>query len=135
MPNCSAAAWSNPRSPEELAGGDGLGRRQLVGVERLGGLVGLDQPLALRPARPVVADVALLAAQVTPYLSASRSTASVKESPSIFIRKEMTSPPSPHAPKQCQRLRDGVTWNDGDFSSWKGHRPFSEPPPALRRVT
>ena len=52
-----------PALAEELAGGDGFGRRQLVGVERLGGLVGLDQPLALRPARPVVADVALLAAQ------------------------------------------------------------------------
>ena len=73
-------------------------------------------------------------ASVTPYLSASRSTVSVKLSPSIFIRNEMTSPPSPQ-PKQCQNWRAGVTWNDGDFSSWKGHRPFIEPPPALRRVT
>ena len=55
-------------------------------------------------------------------------------SPSIFIRNAMTSPPSPQ-PKQWKTLRDGVTWNDGDFSSWNGHRPFSEPPPALRSVT
>ena len=46
----------------------------------------------------------------------------------------MTSPPSPQ-PKQCQNWRAGVTLNDGDFSSWKGHSPFSEPPPALRSVT
>ena len=46
----------------------------------------------------------------------------------------MTSPPSPQ-PKQCQNWRAGVTWKDGDFSSWKGHRPFWEPPPALRSVT
>ena len=24
----------------------------------------------------------------------------------------------------------GVTWKDGERSSWKGHRPFNEPPPA-----
>ena len=35
----------------------------------------------------------------------------------------MTSPPSPQ-PKQWQNPRAGVTWNDGDFSSWNGHRPF-----------
>ena len=35
----------------------------------------------------------------------------------------MTSPPS-WQPKQWQNWRAGVTWNDGDFSSWKGHRPF-----------
>ena len=46
----------------------------------------------------------------------------------------MTSPLS-WQPKQWQNPRAGVTWNDGDFSSWKGHRPFIEPPPALRRVT
>src|SRR5262249_17076815 len=45
--------------------------------------------------------------------------------------KEMASPPSAQ-PKQYQRLRAGVTLNDGDFSSWNGHRPFSDPPPALR---
>ena len=43
--------------------------------------------------------------------------------------KEMTSPPTPH-PKQCQSPRVGVTWNDGDFSSWNGHSPFRLPPPA-----
>ena len=42
----------------------------------------------------------------------------------------MTSPPSWH-PKQCQKPFAGVTWNEGLFSSWKGHRPLSEPPPAL----
>ena len=46
----------------------------------------------------------------------------------------MTSPPSSQ-PKQWKNPRAGVTWNDGDFSSWKGHSPFWEPPPALRSVT
>ena len=46
----------------------------------------------------------------------------------------MTSPPSPQ-PKQWKNSRAGVTWNDGDFSSWNGQSPFWEPPPALRRVT
>ena len=46
----------------------------------------------------------------------------------------MTSPPSPQ-PKQCQNWRAGVTWNDGDFSSWNGQSPFRDPPPALRSVT
>jgi hypothetical protein len=67
-------------------------------------------------------------------LSASRSTASVKPMPSIFIKKAMTSPPSPQ-PKQCHTFFEGLTLNEGDFSSWKGHRPFCEPPPACLRVT
>ena len=29
----------------------------------------------------------------------------------------------------------GRTWNDGDFSSWNGHSPLSEPTPRGRRVT
>ena len=29
----------------------------------------------------------------------------------------------------------GAAWNDGDFSSWNGHRPFIEPPPAFFSVT
>ena len=29
----------------------------------------------------------------------------------------------------------GLTWKDGDFSSWNGHRPFRFPPPALRSCT
>ena len=60
--------------------------------------------------------------------------ASMKLSPSIFIRNVKTSPPS-WQPKQWKNCRAGVTWNDGDFSSWKGQRPFCEPPPALRSVT
>ena len=46
----------------------------------------------------------------------------------------MTSPPSPQ-PKQWKNWRWGFTLNDGDFSSWNGHSPFSEPPPAGRSVT
>ena len=46
----------------------------------------------------------------------------------------MTSPPSPQ-PKQWKNPRPGLTLNDGDFSSWNGHSPFWEPPPALRSVT
>ena len=46
----------------------------------------------------------------------------------------MTSPPS-WQPKQWKKPRDGVTLNDGLFSSWNGHSPLSEPPPALRSVT
>ena len=69
-----------------------------------------------------------------PTLSASRSTASTKDRLSIFCRKSITSPPSPQAPKQYQKPREGVTWKLGVFSSWNGHRPFMVPP-ALRRVT
>src|SRR5579859_7563886 len=43
----------------------------------------------------------------------------------------MTSPPSAQE-KQYHRPRAGVTLNDGVFSSWNGHSPLSEPPPALR---
>ena len=42
----------------------------------------------------------------------------------------MTSPPSLQ-PKQWQAAAPGVTLKDGVFSSWNGHRPFSEPPPAF----
>src|SRR5690606_2582768 len=66
-----------------------------------------------------------------PAARARCSTASTKLRCSIFWMKEMTSPPSPQ-PKQYQRLRAGVTLNEGVFSSWKGHRPLREPPPALR---
>src|SRR3954447_7017240 len=70
----------------------------------------------------------------TPYFSASRSTVSVNERPSIFITNVMTSPPV-WQPKQWKNCRDGFTLKEGDFSSWNGHRPLNEPPPALRRVT
>ena len=43
----------------------------------------------------------------------------------------ITSPPA-WQPKQWNNPRAGVTLNDGDFSSWNGHRPFRLPPPALR---
>ena len=46
----------------------------------------------------------------------------------------MTSPPSPQ-PKQWKVFLDGLTLNDGVFSSWNGHSPFWEPPPAFLRVT
>src|SRR3954447_19639634 len=42
---------------------------------------------------------------------------------------EMTSPPTSQ-PKQWYRFLVGVTWNDGDFSSWNGHSPLRLPPPA-----
>ncbi len=69
-----------------------------------------------------------------PTLEASISTASVNDTWSIFCTKSMTSPPSEH-PKQKKKPRAGVTLNEGDFSSWNGHRPFSEPPPAFLSVT
>src|SRR5688500_13438882 len=50
------------------------------------------------------------------------------------MTKSKASPPSPQ-PKHFQKPSWGRTFSDGVFSSWKGHRPFSEPPPALRRVT
>src|SRR5215470_14701149 len=43
----------------------------------------------------------------------------------------MMSPPSAQE-KQYHRPRAGVTLKDGVFSSWNGHSPLSEPPPALR---
>src|ERR1700733_14120401 len=63
--------------------------------------------------------------------AASRSTASVKLRLSIRCTNLMTSPPSAQE-KQYQSPRAGVTLNDGVFSSWNGHSPLSEPPPALR---
>src|SRR5690606_27829799 len=53
---------------------------------------------------------------------------------SIFIRKAMTSPPSPQ-PKQWKVPWLGRTLKDGVFSSWNGHSPFCAPPPALRSDT
>ena len=95
-----------------------------LGVELLGLAVGLDQPLPRagpwdgpRGRRPPRAAAARRTCR-----RAARPTRR-RSSPSIFIRKLMTSPPSPQ-PKQCQNWRAGVTWKDGDFSSWKGHRPF-----------
>src|SRR4051812_17035883 len=46
----------------------------------------------------------------------------------------MASPPSLQ-PKQCHTPSTGRTWNDGDFSSWNGHRPLRLPTPAGRSVT
>ena len=64
MPNVDAASWSKPRSDEELPGDQGVRGRELLGVELLGDLVGLDQPLPRRALRPLLADVALLAPQL-----------------------------------------------------------------------
>src|SRR6185312_6688581 len=66
-----------------------------------------------------------------PARAASRSTASGKERLSTFSTNRMTSPPSAQE-KQYHRPRAGVTLNEGVFSSWNGHRPLSDPPPALR---
>src|SRR5690242_18120784 len=66
-----------------------------------------------------------------PALAARCSTASGKERLSTFSTNLMTSPPSAQE-KQYHRPRAGVTLKDGVFSSWNGHRPLSEPPPALR---
>src|SRR5262245_40470193 len=69
-----------------------------------------------------------------PLRSASRSTDSTKLRWSIFMRNAMTSPPSPQ-PKQWKVPWVARTLNDGVFSSWNGHRPFSAPPPARRNDT
>ena len=53
---------------------------------------------------------------------------------SIFITKSIAEPPSLH-PKQWNVPCEGRTLNDGVFSSWNGHRPFSDPPPARRSAT
>ncbi len=66
-----------------------------------------------------------------PAWAASRSTASENERWSIFITKVRVSPPS-WQPKQWKSPLLGLTWKDGDFSSWKGHSPLRLPPPALR---
>src|SRR5690349_21451372 len=50
------------------------------------------------------------------------------------MTKSMALPASPH-PKQWKVPCVGRTLNDGVFSSWKGHRPFSEPAPARRSAT
>src|SRR6478735_5964805 len=66
-----------------------------------------------------------------PAWPARRSTDSEKVRWSTFITNVMVSPPS-WQPKQWKRPLLGLTWKDGDFSSWKGHRPLRLPPPALR---
>src|SRR6516162_6701485 len=66
-----------------------------------------------------------------PARAARCSTASGKERLSTFSTNLMTSPPSAQE-KQYHRPRAGVTLKDGVFSSWNGHSPLSEPPPALR---
>ncbi|CAM5246713.1 hypothetical protein STANM309S_05254 [Streptomyces tanashiensis] len=66
-----------------------------------------------------------------PAFAARRSTVSEKERWSIFITKAMVSPPS-WQPKQWKSPLLGLTWKEGDFSSWKGQRPLRFPPPALR---
>jgi hypothetical protein len=69
-----------------------------------------------------------------PPLAASRSTVSTNVRPSISMTNLKTSPPTPQ-PKQWYEPTDGRTLNDGDFSSWNGHRPLRDPPPAFLRVT
>src|SRR5918999_5013718 len=66
-----------------------------------------------------------------PAWPARPSTASEKERWSIFITNVMVSPPS-WQPKQWKNPLLGLTWKEGDFSSWNGHRPLRLPPPALR---
>ena len=46
----------------------------------------------------------------------------------------MTPPPS-RSRSSGDPPRAVLTLNDGVFSSWKGHSPFIEPPPAFLRVT
>src|SRR4051812_19412146 len=65
-----------------------------------------------------------------PALAASRSTASENDRWSIFRMKAIVSPPS-WQPKQWKSPLLGLTWKDGDFSSWKGQRPLRLPPPAF----
>ena len=100
-------SWSKPRSARNCRADERVGRGQLLGVELLGepgwprsagcaaGRVGRSSRTSPSSRR-----------SWTPYLSASRSTASVKASPSIFIRKVMTSPPSSQ-PKQWKKPRAG----------------------------
>src|SRR5690349_86380 len=66
-----------------------------------------------------------------PACPARRSTASEKERWSIFITNVRVSPPS-WQPKQWKSPLLGLTWKDGDFSSWKGQSPLRFPPPAFR---
>lgn len=66
-----------------------------------------------------------------PALAASRSTVSEKERWSIFITNAMVSPPS-WQPKQWKSPLLGLTWKEGDFSSWNGQSPLRLPPPAFR---
>src|SRR5258708_2216136 len=68
----------------------------------------------------------------SPRLQAPKAiTASAKLQLCIRGANLMTSPPSAQE-KQYHSPRAGVTLKDGVFSSWNGHRPLSEPPPALR---
>ena len=53
---------------------------------------------------------------------------------SIRITKSITPPLSPQ-PKQWNMPCVGRTVNEGDFSSWNGQSPLSEPAPARRRAT
>ena len=125
-----------PALAQEVAARPGLGGvEQGVVVELLRHPVRLDQPRA-PPEGLAVARACRPPRSAAPCRASGRAarSASVKVRCSTFWTNEMTSPPSPQ-PKQCQAPTAGRTLNDGDFSSWKGHRPFIEPGPAGRRVT
>src|SRR5207245_8021225 len=128
-PNSSAAVESKPRSARNCrpvtASGDCSCDAKNSAASLLASTSRLRWPCCLGGPLPPSSY-----RSCTPALPASRSTASVNVRWSIFMTKEMTSPPSPQ-PKQWKYPRAGLTWNDGVFSSWNGQRPFSEPPPAF----
>ena len=95
--------------------------------------VGLDQPrplrAAARPGRP-----ALLVAQLDAELL-RQPLDGLGEPEPVDLHHELDDVAARPAAEAVVDPADGVTLKLGDFSSWKGHRPFMEPPPALRRVT
>ena len=108
-----------------------LGRARAVGVELRGGLVRRDQCPRCGPFGRSSRRSPSSRRSCTPTVR-SRSTASAKVIPSIFMQ-EREDVAALAAAEAVEETAVGVTWNEGDFSSWNGQSPFCESAPAWRR--
>ena len=135
MPNRRGGLLVEAALVEELARLLRVGRGELVGVVGLGDLVGLEHPRAQvdLPLRGTVV-AAFLVAQLDAVL-VGEPLDRLGEPDAVDLHQERDDVAALLAPEAVEVAARGVTWKDGDFSSWKGHRPFWEPPPAFLRVT
>ena len=123
-----------PALGQEGPAGDRVGGGvEVLGIERRGRLVRLDQP---RPAA-VLLTLGPAAVDVPQGDAGLRGQPldRVDESDPLDLLQERDDVAALGAAEAVEGLSCGRTLNDGDFSSWNGQSPFSDPAPAWRRVT
>ena len=62
------------------------------------------------------------------------SAACLNSSLSSFMTKSRLEPLASQPSRRWKRFSSGLTWKDGFFSSWNGHRPLSSLPAGLSSI-